>query len=217
MQNLIFDLDGTIIDSSCQILKCLNEALIECGINDRLNDKAIIGPPIRKILKNKFPNFTNEEKEKIEKVFRRKYDYPEKDLTSIYDICSLVFEEIKKYQNIMLYLCTYKPYKPTYRILNNFGLYNIFYKIYCSDHPFKFETKKDLIDFIIKSNELDRNKTVYIGDTIGDLKSSSENRIKFVGVNWGYEKDKEYLKRNSNFWLESYSDFTLFLKTVLEI
>lgn len=117
MQNLIFDLDGTIIDSSCQILKCLNEALIECGINDLLNDKAIIGPPIRKILKNKFPNFTNEEKEKIEKVFRRKYDYPENDLTSIYDICSLFFKEIKKYQNIMLYLCTYKPYKPTYRII----------------------------------------------------------------------------------------------------
>ena len=54
IHNYIFDLDGTLIDSSNQVLFCLEHALVSAGV---LFDKSkltsnVIGPPLVQSIKN---------------------------------------------------------------------------------------------------------------------------------------------------------------------
>ena len=50
-KNIIFDLDGTLIDSSPSIQDALQYSFLECGVTP-INqiDQSVIGPPLRKII-----------------------------------------------------------------------------------------------------------------------------------------------------------------------
>lgn len=52
--NLIFDLDGTLFDSAPEILDCLKKVFIanNLKINNVEMNESIIGPPLKKFLKN---------------------------------------------------------------------------------------------------------------------------------------------------------------------
>ena len=88
-ENYIFDLDGTIIDSSKGVLNCFAQAFQKSNIQidkSRLNSD-VIGPPLKDILVNIHPAIKDDDK-KIDEVilnFRSIYDNCENDDSSLYE------------------------------------------------------------------------------------------------------------------------------------
>jgi phosphoglycolate phosphatase len=199
-QNLIFDLDGTLIDSAESILRTIEAILIESGykINTSINSDSI-GPPLVEVLKN----FTGETSDKVLSIlvscFKKKYDTElcitakpylgiEKLLNSL---CAL---------NKNLLLATNKRLTPTLRILDFLGWNHYFTGVYCIDsvRP-NFLNKGTMIAALLLENKLLVSETIYLGDRLEDFAAATENNIGFGYVQWGYGGNQNHSKYDLDF------------------
>lgn len=205
--NFIFDLDGTILNSSQEILKCLKFAFnkVKYQINENNLSPAVIGPPLKDIIKLVAPNLDDENKiSEIIKNFREVYDDDLSDVSTLY---SGIYEFLikSKKQNKKLFIATLKPYKPTLRLIKQFKL-DFFEDIYSID---KFErnlSKKEMITEIIKKYNLNKEKTIMFGDTLKDIIAAKECEICSIGVTWGYETDKLSFAKQADYVINNINE-----------
>ena len=86
LNNFIFDLDGTIINSSKEVMICFEKAFAKADYpidKSRLTHN-IIGPPLPEIVKLIAPEIDKNNLDKIVKNFHQIYDYDENDISEIY-------------------------------------------------------------------------------------------------------------------------------------
>ena len=198
--NYIFDLDGTIINSSNEVLNCLERAFesADYPIDRSRLTSDLIGPPLRIIIQNVAPQLKDETViDIITRNFREIYDNDKNDISVLYDGIYDKLLDLKK-RNKRLFLATLKPHKPTQRVICDFKL-NMFEDIYTIDKFSKQMTKTEMILDIIGKYNLNKTETVMIGDAASDVISAKEAGIEGIGALWGYGKDKTDLIKNSEF------------------
>lgn len=202
-KNYIFDLDGTIINSSKEVLICFDKAFEKANYiidKSRLTPN-VIGPPLREIIKLIAPEIIEKKIDEIEEIFHEIYDNDLNDISEIYTGMYEFLKEIKlKGHN--LFMATYKPTSPTERIIKQFHL-DMFDDIYTIDKFGKHITKTDMINDIVQKYNLNKSETVMIGDAASDVISAKNANITAIGVLWGYGKDKTELIKNSDIIVKS--------------
>ena len=198
--NYIFDLDGTLINSSKEVLLCFRKAFEQADypvLPSRLNSN-VIGPPLRDIITIIAPELTdNRTIEAVENNFRKLYDYDENDISELYFGVPDILLDLK-HKGKRLFLATFKPQKPTQRILKQFKL-DIFEDVYTID---KFEhhiTKTEMIEDIIEKYSLLRNETAMVGDAKSDMAAAKEAEVTAIGALWGYGTDKAPLRKTADY------------------
>lgn len=202
INNYIFDLDGTLTDSSKEVLLCFEKAFENTGITidkKRLNSD-VIGPPLVDIIKLIAPSI-KDDKEKLNQVmlaFREIYDYDENDITTLYDGVYDLLLELKKAGRKM-FIATFKPMLPTERVLKKLGLKNLFEDVYTIDKFGEKISKTEMIEDILKKYNLKKTETIMIGDAINDMNAAKQAGIIGVAAMWGYEADKEKLSQSASF------------------
>ena len=119
---VIFDLDGTLIDSLPGIEFSVKAAFDACGVHGTTNDlRSMIGPPIRTILAQA-GNVTDERKLlDLEKAFRKSYDEEGWKMTTCYPEVSPVLLAMQN-GGIRLFVVTNKPLHISTQILERLGL-----------------------------------------------------------------------------------------------
>lgn len=202
-ENYIFDLDGTIVDSSNEILKCLKKAFQDnrCTIPAERFTPNLIGPPIRQIIENVAPEIKKEVKKNIISSFRKNYDFDNVDCSSLYPQIREYLEFLKN-SNKKLYIATFKPKIPTLRLVKMFNL-DMFDSIYTVDYPHPFTSKSEMVKSLLKEQNLELNETVIIGDSVSDILAGKTNDITAVGVLWGYGKDKSQIIKQADYIIEN--------------
>lgn len=202
-KNYIFDLDGTIINSSKEVLICFDKAFEKANYiidKSRLTPN-VIGPPLREIIKLIAPEIIEKKIDEIEEIFHEIYDNDLNDISEIYTGMYEFLKEIKlKGHN--LFMATYKPTSPTERIIKQFHL-DMFDDIYTIDKFGKHITKTDMINDIVQKYNLNKSETVMIGDAASDVISAKNANITAIGVLWGYGEDKTELIKNSDIIVKS--------------
>ena len=199
IKNYIFDLDGTLIDSSKEVIECMYRAFIEADypVDKSKLTSNLIGPPLNEIIQNIAPELKDENKlSQIMSNFEKIYDNDENDISEIYGGIYKVLEQLKS-DGKKLFMATFKPSAPTYRIVKQFKL-NYFEDIYTIDKFDKHITKAEMIEDIIKKYNLNKDETVMIGDALNDIDSAKKAGIKAIGVLWGYGDDKKPLIENAD-------------------
>ena len=203
MNNYIFDLDGTIINSSKEVLLCFEKAFERANYvidKSRLTPN-VIGPPLKEIIKLIAPNITEDYIQTVMDIFREIYDYEQNDISEYYDGIEN-FLHNARLDGKKLFIATYKPEKPTRRIVKQFNM-NMFDDIYTIDKFGKHITKTEMIEDIINKYSLKKSETVMIGDAASDVISAKEAGITGIGVLWGYGEDKTELIQNADFVIKN--------------
>lgn len=196
IKNYIFDLDGTLVDSSNEVLLCFKKAFKASGLKideNRLNTD-VIGPPLADIIKLIAPDIKDEVKiNDVMQNFRKIYDNNTNDITNFYEGVYDFLQKLKV-NNKKIFLATFKPMLPTMRIIKKLQLNTIFDDIYTIDKFGEKITKSEMIEDIIQKYNLEKEETVMIGDAITDMQAAQEAKVLGVAVLWGYESDKSKLK-----------------------
>lgn len=202
-ENYIFDLDGTIVNSSNEILKCLKKAFQDnrCTIPAERFTPNLIGPPIRQIIENVAPEIKKEVKKNIISSFRKNYDFDNDDCSSLYPQIREYLDFLKN-SNKKLYIATFKPKIPTSRIVRMFNL-DMFNGVYTVDYPKMFSSKNEMVEFLLKEENLKKDRTIIIGDSVSDILAGKSNNIVSAGVLWGYGKDKSQIIAQADYIIES--------------
>lgn len=184
--NIIFDLDGTLIDSSEAILSAFREALKQQDISPKLPmTAALIGPPLKDLL----PELTGiSDQEKLDEVaaaFKAIYDNETYLSSDVYEGVDEVLSEFSARPS-SLFIATNKREVPTLKIVEHLGWQDYFTGVYSLDSFPELATKKELLAAILHKHQLAANETLYIGDTESDYRAALANALDFVMVQWGY-------------------------------
>lgn len=201
--NLIFDLDGTLVDSVEGIEHSIHVAVQQILGNQKIPDlRPLIGPPIGCILKKLFPDLHDLELSRIEEKFREVYDNEGWKLTHLYPGVFNVLKTLRSSGN-SLFVATNKPMYPTLQILNELNLFPLLESWACRDsrQP-PFSSKVEVLKNMINVQKLNLSTTFYIGDQLEDHQAAQACDILFIGVSYGYgnliaEKPHEYPRINN--------------------
>jgi len=186
VEAVLFDLDGTIIDSYPGIQKAFDNAYFTMySVENKTSIKPFIGPPIPVIL-GKVNGETNDDKiEEFVKLFKNSYDTENFKLSVLYQGMKELLEDLRN-KGIKLYIVTNKRQKPTELITKYLNIEHYFCALYCIDTNNGYSSKAEMVKDVLVVEGLSSDKCVLIGDTYQDENSAKPNNITFIYAAYGY-------------------------------
>ena len=182
---VLFDLDGTLVDSSEGILKAAREALDSLDINDVTDEqiRACIGPPIGESL-SQVRGFSEEQKRQFYDVFRPTYRDKYLFQCSLYPgIVSLI--EGLKGRGHVVGIVTNKKIDSTTLLLDHLGIASLFDVVVAQDNAVTKE-KSSMIVHALEILKISKDEAVMVGDSNNDLDAAKGAGVSFIGVRYGF-------------------------------
>ncbi len=191
---VIFDLDGTLIDSSPGIIAAVSKSLeiLKQKPLTYSQIKSCIGPPIADTI-GKIKNYNTKDKDEFYKVFRPIYSSEFLMDLNIYPGIEDLLRTLSN-NNIKLGIATNKRVDYATKLLQNIGLSEYFDDIQCLDLDGRLK-KTDLLKKCIENLKIPSSKTVMIGDSLSDYDAAIVCGTDFIGAGYGYGlQDCKYLE-----------------------
>jgi phosphoglycolate phosphatase len=184
---VLFDLDGTLVDSLPGIEFSVDCALSACSLPQRsLELRPLIGPPIRTILHQVAPDVCEDQLSRLEQAFRSSYDAEGWSKTVLHDGALNSLAKLKA-AGLPLYLVTNKPAIPTRLILQHLDLADLFIEVVCRDSQVPaYQSKADMLRDVTNRHRLEPSACLYVGDTFEDVRAANEAGIPVAIVAHGY-------------------------------
>jgi len=185
-RSLIFDLDGTLIDSSDSIILSLKAAFKDCGvrINERLSKK-LVGPPLQSTLERLSGTKDPRTIDLLIKRFKSHYDSIGCFKTKFFNGIPQLLEDLSE-ARIEMFIVTNKREIPTKKIIKHFSWDKYFIEVLSTDSlGGSIKKKYEVIKYLINKYNLNEN-IFYVGDTEDDLVASTNAGTDFIYAEWGY-------------------------------
>ena len=194
ISNIIFDLDGTLIDSSASILESFENAFSSCSLNPIKPFSAdIIGPPLMETLSILSGVSDKDILNKLAEEFKSHYDTFGYKKTIVFPEVNEMLSRFKD-SGLHMYIATNKRILPTRKIITYLKWNEIFEGIYSLDSYLpSASSKSEVLSKLVKNNNLIKDNVVYIGDRDEDNLAAIASNIPFLMVSWGYDKAEENL------------------------
>ena len=194
MKTLIFDLDGTILDTLQDLKNAVNHGLNFYNLPEKDLEfvRKAIGNGTTVLIKRCTPSSLNDdERLKVFNVFKAYYLEHYADYTKPYPGIKELLEKL--HDKVRLAVVSNKDNDLTNKIIRKeFGnLFDIVQGSYL-DHPKKPDPY--LINKIIKENSINKEDCLYIGDTNVDKESATNAGLPYLLVNYGYRTKEELEK-----------------------
>lgn len=181
---ILFDLDGTLVDSGEGVLKCAELALrhFNLPIPSPEEMRTFVGPPLR----DSFLRFgcTEEMAQEAIAVYRRRYTTVGKFELFVYPGIEKLLQDLTAI-GCKLYVATSKPETVSVEILQHLGLARYFTYIAGADQDKGRSTKSEVIAYLLE-HVGDLDGALMVGDTAYDVIGSAQHGIPCAGISWGY-------------------------------
>lgn len=198
-KNLLFDLDGTLIDSQEGIINAAKYALEHFGILNQPIEKLykFIGPPLKETFEVLY-GFNERDSEEAVRIFRGYYKEKGVYENVLYDGISEMLEELSKAgKNIIL--ATSKAEIYAKQILEDKEI-NKYFSFVCGSTIDNSRAKKaEVIQHILEKKKLYLGDTVMIGDKSHDVIGAKETNLDSIGVLYGYGTYDELQKAGATY------------------
>ncbi len=189
---LIFDLDGTLVDTLVDLKNAVNHALLLKNYPKRSLEqiRKAIGNGVAKLVARSIPNGTdNPDYDDTLAEFRKYYSKHSVDYTKPYPG---VHEELinLKSQGYLIAVATNKLTEISRPLLN--GLYpNIFDYIQGDEPGMDRKPAPMMIETICKILNVKKSDAFYIGDTNVDMETAENSGVDYVLVTYGFRTKEE--------------------------
>lgn len=192
---IIFDLDGTLLDTLDDLTNAVNYALSLHGFptKDKEFVRLAIGDGTIMLIKRCAPEGTSEEmRDTLLSDFRKYYFAHVNDNTKPYPGNYEALKKLKR-RGYRLAVATNKLHKAANELIND-HYPNLFEYIQGDDGHVRKKPSYDMIAAIRGNMRIRRiDKILYVGDTLVDYQTAKNARIKCVLVTYGYRSKKEIL------------------------
>jgi phosphoglycolate phosphatase len=188
---LVFDLDGTLTDSKPGILGCLQTVLDSRRLDGKGPLDRFIGPPVEEWTAELLPEGSSEDRAALAREYRACYDREGWMNNSVFAGVRDTLIHLRL-RGSSLFVCTSKQQHAAIRILEAFGLAELFTAIYGDKIDYDSHSKVDLLARLLREHALDTGSTWMIGDRIHDIEAAHANGIRCLAAAWGYGTSQEY-------------------------
>ena len=187
---LIFDLDGTLIDSKRDLADSVNAMRLWKGLAP-LADELVysyVGDGAPTLVRRALPGASEADLPDALRYFLDYYRAHMLDATTLYPGVREALDQLHHAQVPMAVL-TNKPVKFSVQLIQGLGLEEHFFRVYGGN---SFEEKKPHpmgIDSLIVESGAARNRTMMVGDSAVDVRTARNARVQACGVSWGFQPE----------------------------
>ena len=193
LKALIFDLDGTLINSAPDLRGAVNKLLKGCNRREISLEETMefVGNGAAKLVERAF-RATGDALLETEitphtERFLAFYDGHECDETYLYDNVMGTLKNLQD-KGYKLALCTNKPRQPTLNIVRHFALEGFFEFILGGDELANKKPNPQMLHYLLDRMKLSSYEAVMIGDSANDIGAAQNATMKSIAVSYGYRK-----------------------------
>ena len=226
MYCILFDCDGTIVDSEALIVQAMQIAFQEASL------EAPAAHAIQQIIGLSLPiaiealGFETERRvfnpaliDKISDGYKRSYQHLRDELghpEPLFDGTVELLERLSKVDDIFLGIATGKSMKGVQGLLERYELASYFHTIQTTcNAPSK--PHPGMIHQALQETGVDLHRTVMIGDTTFDMEMARNAGVPAIGVTWGHHEVDELLPFEPKVIVDEFADLAGAIKDTLSI
>nr|WP_217430466.1 HAD-IA family hydrolase [Sulfitobacter algicola] len=189
---IIFDVDGTLVDSQNDIVSSMKAAFesVDIAVPDRSQILSIVGLSLPVAIAQLSPQTNDATQAEIVAAYKNAYaeQRAENDIavtSPFYPGARDMLHQLNAKANILMGIATGKSRRGLDALLTGHGLNGIFVTEQVADfHPSK--PHPSMIEAALSETGLAPDQAVMVGDTSFDMEMGRNAGIRTIGVSWGY-------------------------------
>lgn len=209
---LVFDWDGTLVDSEAHIVSCIAEASSVVGLPELSYDrmKSIIGLGMREALEALYPGIADEQIEALRQHYSERFRASSESAMKLFDGVEDVLESLKS-QGFRLAVATGKSRRGLEVAKRQTGLGRFFDIECCADET---SSKPDprMLHKIAGHYDVSPGRMLMVGDTTFDLEMASRAGSDSVAVSYGVHAVSELSAWNPKTIIDEMSELPAWLR-----
>jgi phosphoglycolate phosphatase len=184
--HLIFDWDGTLMDSAAWIIHCMQHAIDDEGLpyRDEESIRGIIGLGLQEAVQQIFPETSETEIKAVCHRYREHY-FSAEDQSNLFEGVIEVLDELRA-TGYWLAIATGKSRRGLARSLKDTGLESYFAITRTADETMS-KPHPMMLDEIMMDFDASADECLMIGDSLFDLQMASNAGMESLAVSWGVQ------------------------------
>ena len=197
-KGIIFDLDGTLLNTIDDLADAGNQALSELGyLTHKTNEyKMLVGNGIPKLIERMLPKGSSEEEQKRAFfIFSKYYEMNKENKTRPYDGMQDLIQKMHE-AGIKTAVATNKSHEYSCELVEKFFGKNIDIVVGQREGiPCKPDTA--VIEVIFRHFMLPKSEIIYVGDSGVDMQTAENAGLISCGVLWGFRSREELVENGA--------------------
>lgn len=201
---VIFDLDGTLVDSYAALTDAVNHTRLDHGYPPA-SDEAIresVGEGLGRLLEQVFPNPVPPT---AREVFEQRYDRVCCDLSRLLDGVGTTLDALSR-AGLRMAVCTNKPTYFSRKILTHLGVAHHFRAIVGPDLAGARKPDAAHLRYTLRAAGCDAGDSLYVGDMPIDIHAAHNSGMDVAAIATGSSTREALLASTPDFFLEQFSD-----------
>ncbi len=193
---VIFDLDGTLLNTQEDLADAVNYALTTCKMPERTLDeiRRFVGNGIRNLMRRAVPEGeANPEFEKAFESFRFYYKEHCNEKTKLYPGVAKMLAELKEKGYHLAIVSNKADF--AVRELRELYFGDTVEAAVGEREGIARKPAKDMVEQVMREMGVMPEHAVYVGDSDVDIQTAANSGIPCISVTWGF-RDKEFLREH---------------------
>ncbi|MGL4396874.1 MAG: HAD-IA family hydrolase [Hyphomicrobium sp.] len=220
MKLLVFDCDGTIVDSQAGIVLSMDHAFRTLGLEPpaRKATLSVVGLSLPEAFSVLAPDQDVDVRRKLADRYKsafRDLDRDPNDGEIMFPGAKTVIEALAGRDDVVLGVATGKSRRGVERLFEREGWMRHFATIQTADdHPSK--PNPSMLHQAMRETGALPHQTVMIGDTTYDIEMARAANVHALGVTWGYHLSDELAEAGAHKLIDAYGDLPAAVDTLLQ-
>lgn len=206
---VIFDLDGTLLNTIADLARCTNYALQQTGFpQHRIEEyRFFVGNGINKLFERALPEGQKTEENilKVRKEFLPYYDMHNTDCTTPYPGMPQLLAMLQE-KGCLLAVASNKYQKATEKLIGHYFPDIRFIAVFGQREGVPVKPHPAVVEEILNIAGARKEDTLYIGDSGVDMQTASNSGVTSVGVTWGFRSKAELEENGASYIIDKAED-----------
>lgn len=189
---VIFDWDGTVMDSIGKIVSSLQQAAarVSMPIPSAEQAKQIIGLSLDPAFKRLFPESTQQQRDELSEHYKDVYLNYDKTPTPLFADAHALFDSLRQH-GYLIAVATGKARRGLDRMMSESETTHFFHSSRCSDEA-ESKPHPDMLQQLLALHQLEPWQAVMVGDTVHDLAMAQAIDMPRIGITHGVHGPAEF-------------------------
>lgn len=198
---IIFDLDGTLVDSQKDIINSVNYCLRKLGLKEKKPEliASYIGIGREHLVREAVGSVNKDKFDKAYSIFREHYNKHLVDTTVLYLGIKNVLDYFKNKKKTVI---TNRGIESSKRVLKLLGVINYFDKIIGGDDEECRKPSPKLIQYALKELGIKNERAIMVGDMIFDIKAAKAAGVATCAVTYGIGKIEDIIRAKPDYIID---------------
>jgi phosphoglycolate phosphatase len=203
---VVFDLDGTLVDSAAQIVSAMRAGYAACDrpAPDERRILSIVGISLPLAVQRLSPGIAEDERDRIVTAYRAAF-HADPTVPPLYPGAAAALATLAATPGLQLSIATGKTLRGLLKVLDQHGLRPLFQSLHGGD---QYPSKPDpaMLRAAMEEAGTEPAETVMVGDSLFDIEMAVAAGVRSLAVSWGYYPPDELVRAGASAVLESFAD-----------